>query len=154
VPIFIVIVGPLVLKEAEFAVAAGIDIEADGISLFFGCVLQLRSEGDDRAGAGVEGDLRQRSLGDDTAAARHIASRLEFVPAAGRQIEGARAGFVGSDRIDQQRRSKHILVADRTHARIAGKVHDQGAHESVILKSHLCGQGVDVGQEAVAQPVV
>ena len=77
----------------------------------------------------------------------------EVVPRRLRKIERARRGAGLGHGTHEERRAEQELVADVLRADVGAEVHDQRPHHRVALARGLPGDGVDVGQQPVPQPV-
>ena len=80
---------------------------------------------------------------------------IEIVPALPRrQIHRPRARLVLRDRGDQEGGAEHVFVVHAPDVLVRREIHDEAAHHGAIARVGVGGDGVDVGHQPVAQPVV
>ena len=108
-----------VFIEVEFAIGAAIDPELDGPCGILRSVFDLRAHREDGAGAHEEGHAFEGCVRFNLLAAIERLAGPEVVPGSGcRQIDAALGGIRFEDRVDQDGRAEHELVAEVPGLRI------------------------------------
>ena len=117
-PVLIVVVVPFIFVEREVTVGASVDAQINRVRLARGR-LYKRSEGNNRAAPGIDRNSFQRGFrGDALPAVRMLAVQKSTQSLPARKINPPLRRSFRSHRIDQQSRTEHKLVGNRTRSRI------------------------------------
>ena len=117
--------------------------------------LHVAARRHDRAGAHEQRHAFARRRHRDGLAARYPAAGVRIVPArTGGQVHRALARAELGHGRDQQGGAEKVLVVEGPGAPVGGEVHHQRAHHRAVIEPGVGREGVDVGQQPVAQAVV
>ena len=116
--------------------------------------MDVRPAGNDGPFSHEHRDIRIRGIGLNGLPAREVFAAPEIVPPFSREIDGPASYFVFGDRINEQGGTKHELIADAKHILVAAEIHDQGAHERVIILRHHSGKGIHIRHQPISLPVI
>src|ERR1700722_12375388 len=151
----IVVVVSLIFVDIELAIRAGINTKFNWSRRHLVCVLNLRTQGQNRSGWNEERNAIQGSGSLDVLFTFHGLSGPEVIPDGGsRQVHRTMDCVLFHYGVHQERGSEHELVADIPRPWILLPVHDQGSLNGIVSAMYAPGKRVDIRHQAIPELVV